>query len=212
MAKDGKQLTNKSSSGLKSLVDNKSQNKRLVIPQEDNGYMFITFSFKYFGQQRFFGIGEQDATWFVSLLDKMKELSGKTRKILESPTERKAYRFHPINWNAKKCPIKIEDIDSVPQNIIENAEEIIFWQFQLSKSTGRVVGFFYDNIFYIKQDNYYIEPVLVNGQPGEIYTSIDGTESNCIVWCDENNHLMFYLSAYLEPEVLINYAENTTKK
>ena len=70
----------------------------------------------------------------------------------------------------------------------------------------------YDNIFYIKQDNYYIEPVLVNGQPGEIYTSIDGTESNCIVWCDENNHLMFYLSAYLEPEVLINYAENTTKK
>mgnify|MGYP003289023157 CR=1 FL=1 len=149
MAKDGKQLTNKSSSGLKSLVDNKSQNKRLVIPQEDNGYMFITFSFKYFGQQRFFEIGEQDATWFVSLLDKMKELSGKTRKILENPTERKAYRFHPINWNAKKCPIKIEDIDSLPQNIIENAEEIIFWQFQLSKSTGRVVGFFYDNIFYI---------------------------------------------------------------
>lgn len=140
MAKDGKRLTNKSSSGLKSLVDDKYQNKRLVIPQEDNGYMFITFSFKYFGQQRYFGIGEQDATWFVSLLDRMKELSGKTRKILDNPTEREAYRLHPIKWEAKNCPIKIEDIDSVPQNIINNVEDDFFWQFQLSKSTGRVLS------------------------------------------------------------------------
>lgn len=70
----------------------------------------------------------------------------------------------------------------------------------------------YDSIFYIKQDNYHVEPVLINGQPGEIYTSIDSTESNCIVWCDEYNHLMFYLSAYLEPEILVKYAENTIKK
>lgn len=69
-----------------------------------------------------------------------------------------------------------------------------------------------DSIFYIKHENYIIKPVLINGQPGEIYTSIDGTESNCIVWCDEYNHLMFYLSAYLEPEILVKYAENTIKK
>jgi hypothetical protein len=70
----------------------------------------------------------------------------------------------------------------------------------------------YDNIFYVKQENFYVEPVLINGNPGELYTSIDGTESNCIVWCDEDTHIMFYLSAYLEPEILISYAKSTIQK
>jgi hypothetical protein len=39
---------------------------------------------KYFGQQEFFGIGEQDAVWFTNLFDRIKDLSGKTKVILES--------------------------------------------------------------------------------------------------------------------------------
>ena len=45
MVKDGKKLTNKSLWSKKPLVEKKTQNKRLVIPQKDNGMPFITFSF-----------------------------------------------------------------------------------------------------------------------------------------------------------------------
>ena len=151
MVKDGKRLTNKSLWSKKPLAEKKTQDKRLVIPQKDNGVPFITFSFKYFGQQKFFGIGEEDAVWFTNLFDRIKDLSGKTKAILESSTERDAYRLHPIDWSAKNCPITIADLESVPQNIKDNAEEDFFWQFQLSKGTGRVVGFFNEDttIFYI---------------------------------------------------------------
>lgn len=151
MVKDGKRLTNKSLWSKKPLAEKKTQDKRLVIPQGDNGLPFITFSFKYFGQQEFFGIGEQDAVWFTNLFDRIKDLSGKTKAILENSIERDAYRLHPIDWSAKNCPITIADLESVPQNIKDNAEEDFFWQFQLSKGTGRVVGFFNEDttIFYI---------------------------------------------------------------
>lgn len=151
MAKGGKRLTDKSSLGQKPLAEKRTQNKGLIIPQEDRSLPFITFSFKYFGQQDFFGIGEQDATWFANLFDRIKDLSGKTKAIIENPTERDAYRLHPIDWDARNCPITIADLSSVPQNIKDNAENDFFWQFQLSKGTGRVVGFFNEDstIFYI---------------------------------------------------------------
>ena len=117
MAKDGMLLTDKPSWGQKPLTDKKTQKKGLVIPQKDKGMPFITFSFKYFGQQEFFGIGEQDAVWFANLFDRIKDLSGKTRAVLENPIERDAYRLHPIDWSAKNCPISIADLASVPQNI-----------------------------------------------------------------------------------------------
>lgn len=151
MVQGGKRLTDKSSRGRKPLAGNKTQNKGLIIPQGDKGLPFITFSFKYFGQQEYFGIGEQDAAWFANLFDRIKDLSGKTKAVLENPTERDAYRLHPINWSAKNCPITIADLSSVPQNIKDNAENDFFWQFQLSKGRGRVVGFFNEDstVFYI---------------------------------------------------------------
>lgn len=153
MAKDGTRLTDKRKSAWtnKSLSEKKPQDKRLIIPQEDKGYPFISFSFKYFGQQEYFGIGEQDAIWFANLFDRIKDLSGKTKAILEDKIERDFYRLHPINWNAKNCPIRIADLASVPQIIKDNVEDDFFWQFQLSKGTGRVVGFFNESltIFYI---------------------------------------------------------------
>lgn len=151
MAKGGNKLTDKSLWTSKPLAQRIKQNKNLIIPQEDNGIPFISFSFKFFGQQDFFGIGEQDAVWFTNLFDRIKDLSGKTGAILDNPTDRDAYRLHPINWKAKNCAITISDLVSVPKIIKDNAEVDFFWQFQLSKGTGRVVGFFNEDctIFYI---------------------------------------------------------------
>lgn len=151
MAKGGKRLTNKPSSNQKPLTEGKTQNKDLVIPKADKDLPFISFSFRYFGQQDYFGFGDQDASWFANLFDRIKDLSGKTTAILENPAERKAYRLHPIDWNAKNCPITIADLVSVPKNIKDSAEKDFFWQFQLSKGTGRVIGFFNEDLttFYI---------------------------------------------------------------
>lgn len=151
MVKGGKQLTDNKHYNTKPLTNEKSKEKSLLIPQEDNGNPYITFSFRYFAQQQYFGIGDQKAPWFANLFDRIRDLSGKTKNILENQKERDAYRLHPIDWNAKNCPIKIKDLDSVPEIIKNNAEDDFFWQFQLSKGTGRVVGFFNEDfsIFYV---------------------------------------------------------------
>ena len=151
MVKGGKKLTDKKSLGNKSLAGKDTETKRLLVPRTDNGIPFLTFSFKFFTQQEYFGIGDQDAIWFANLLDRIKDLSGKTKAIVENPTDRDAYRLHPIDWDAKNCPITVDDLNSVPKNIRDNAEDDFFWQFQLSKGTGRVVGFFNEDFttFYI---------------------------------------------------------------
>lgn len=151
MAKNGKRLTDKKYNGTKPLTNEQSKAKSLLIPQEYKGNPYITFSFRYFAQQQYFGIGDQDAPWFANLFDRVKDLSGKTKSILENQKEREDYRLHPIDWTAKNCPITIDDLVSVPKAIKDNAEDDFFWQFQLSKGTGRVVGFFNEDfsIFYI---------------------------------------------------------------
>lgn len=151
MANDGSKSTDKNWKE-KSLTENKPQHAKSLIPQKNNdGLPFLTFSFRYCTQQEWFGIAGQDATWFANLQDRLKDLSGKNSNILEDKNVRKAYRMHPINWNAKNCPIKKEDLTSVPKTILDNAENDFFWQFQLSKGTGRVIGFFneYTTVFYI---------------------------------------------------------------
>lgn len=137
----------------KCLTKDKPQRAVALIPQKSQkGLPFITFSFRYCTQQEWFGIGGQDAAWFANLQDRLKDLSGKTSAILEDQQSRHTYRLHPIDWNAKDCPIKKTDLTTVPKVIIDaDTENNFFWQFQLSKSTGRVVGFFNEDntVFYI---------------------------------------------------------------
>lgn len=122
-----------------------------LIPQRENGLPYLSFSFRYVAQQEFFGIGGEDASWFANLQDRLRDLSGKTGAIVDNEAMRKAYRLHPIDWKAKNCPITADDLRSVPDVIKQNNTEDFFWQFQLSKGTGRVVGFFNEehSIFYI---------------------------------------------------------------
>jgi hypothetical protein len=101
-----------------------------------------SFSFKYFGQDRYFGLADSEPKWFVSLLERLKDLSAQSvDSFLSSYSIKDAYRYHLIDWNATNIPIQRKDIDWVDKNIIDNEVDYQFYQFQVSKAKGRVVGF-----------------------------------------------------------------------
>ena len=101
-----------------------------------------SFSFKYFRQIDYFGIDGMQNKWFISLLEKLQELSNYDVNLLAVNIPLKnANRYHIINWDAKNIPIKRSDIDWIEKDIIDNEEDFPFFQFQLSKALGRIVGF-----------------------------------------------------------------------
>lgn len=108
------------------------------------------FSFLYWKQIDNFGLdcNGVSKTWFVSLLDRLRELSSKT---IEQVTirEKDSWRFHAINWNQKNIPISKSSLSWIPTDVI-HSEEVEFYQFQVSQALGRIIGFFgAENIFYI---------------------------------------------------------------
>lgn len=150
MGKNGKKSpVNNPWENAKPLTEGKPKAASLVPRADRQGLPFLTFSFRYCTQQEYFGIAGQDAAWFANLQDRLKDLSGKTGAIVESKKDRADYRLHPIDWG--KAPIRKDDLKSVPKCLIDGAEDDFFWQFQLSKGTGRVIGFFSADmaVFYI---------------------------------------------------------------
>ena len=86
-----------------------------------------------------------------------------------------------------------------------------------SDSIGNNLYFTYSTIpenadFFIKRDDYEIEQVLVSGNPADFYLSIDGTESNGIIWCDDNEKVTFFISAMMGKDELLDFAESVRPK
>ncbi len=101
-----------------------------------------SFSFKYYRQIDYFGLDGMPNKWFVTLLDKFNELSKQDINAFSADYSLKiANRYHVIDWSAKNIPIKRDDINWIEKNIIDNEEDFPFYQFQLSKALGRVIGF-----------------------------------------------------------------------
>lgn len=102
----------------------------------------IVFSFAYFRQIEYFGLGGCSTSWFTSIFDRFVTLSALTQKELQQ--QRDSYRYHPINWKQKNIPIQRHDLFWVPNGIIENEEEIDFFQLSVSKGNGRFIGYWGD--------------------------------------------------------------------
>jgi len=101
-----------------------------------------TFSLQYWKQISKFGLGQSNASWFVSLLEKLSDLSKKDPDIfLSDRGEKNAWRYHGINWQQQNIPIQRSDLDWIPKIYLLNDEEYPLVQFQISKALGRVVGF-----------------------------------------------------------------------
>ena len=53
-----------------------------------------------------------------------------------------------------------------------------------------------------------VQDITVNGCPGQLYRSLDGEESNSILWIDEEANIQFFLDAYADESALLHMAES----
>lgn len=141
MVKNGKSLTNhRPNFGNKSLVT-KEEDKQIKKEKK------LNFSFLYFKQIEYFGIGNCSSKWHVGLLDRLGELGKMTiEEILENNKGSKTLRCHPINWSQNNIPIQRKNLDWLPNEILINDEEFPIMQISISTSTGRIIGYFDKNL------------------------------------------------------------------
>lgn len=102
-----------------------------------------TFSMRFWRQAEYFGVGDQQASWFISLCERLAALcSIGLDEFFKDNQARDNFRFHEIDWDAKNVPVRRSDFDWVPPTYLENEDDYPFHQFHVSKALGRVVGFF----------------------------------------------------------------------
>lgn len=150
-------------------------NKSLVTKEQENKIKRrkITFSFSYFRQIPNFQIGACSKKWYVGLLERLGALGEMSpQEVLEENKGSDALRCHPIDWDTKNIPIQRKNLEWLPKEILENEDEFPIMQLSITKSTGRIVGYFDrdSSIFHIilldpkhniqpsKKTNYQIQP------------------------------------------------------
>lgn len=106
----------------------------------------FVFSFRFFRQAEYFGLGDMDNGWFSALLEKLSEISKADFESLSSDIRAKQiWRLHEINFSAKGVITPRSSFDWVAKPYLENSEEYPFFQFQITKGHGRVIGFWDEN-------------------------------------------------------------------
>lgn len=101
----------------------------------------IKVSFEFFdAENKFFTLGNIEKEWFTDLLEELKNLSNLTKKQIFNEYKKK-YKPHPYYDSLKSLNYKDEYLTN-PQ--YEGT------QLTLTKSTGRIHGFFIGNIYYIR--------------------------------------------------------------
>ncbi|MDH3997498.1 MAG: hypothetical protein OET90_01545, partial [Desulfuromonadales bacterium] len=100
------------------------------------------FSFRYWRQIDYFGLSRSEGKWFSSFLERLKLLGEEEiDKFIADRAKSASWRYHKINWEQENIPVKIEDLDWLPDYCKSNQDEFPLLQFQVSQSLGRVIGF-----------------------------------------------------------------------
>lgn len=56
-------------------------------------------------------------------------------------------------------------------------------------------------------EEFTVKQVNINGCPGDLYVSLDPSESHALVWIDETNGVAFTITSFLDPDVILHIAE-----
>lgn len=118
------------------------QTNKPVIPDSKRNQQHWSFSFRYYNQVPYFGLGGVSTKWFISLLERLRDLCKEDiNNFFKDHRIKEANRYHKINWDAINIPIKRNEINWLDKNIIDNEDDYPFFQFQISTGLGRVIGF-----------------------------------------------------------------------
>ena len=115
---------------------------RLPVVDEVPPPRRFVFSYRYFRQLKYFEIGALNSGWFLAFFEKMTEISSKDfDALMTNFREKNAWRLHKIDWNHRSVPYQRNALNWIDRRYIENEEEFPFFQFQITKAFGRVIGF-----------------------------------------------------------------------
>lgn len=111
---------------------------RIATPPPPAG--FISFSFRFQARTGKFNTAACDPGWFETLLERLKSPSGlRPQEVLSSRSP--SLRAHPIDFTRTSEPAGFAHLN-------EQLRGYEPYQFQLSRGTGRVHGFFIDFVFH----------------------------------------------------------------
>jgi hypothetical protein len=165
------------------------------------------FSFRYWRQAEYFGVDQCDKAWFVSLLQRLAEVSALDVDDALSGSYGTALRCHSIDWTARNIPISKNDIDWLGDY---SSEDIELVQFSISTGRGRVIGFFdgeqifnvvlldhFHNLQPAKKHNYQVRATYISQSA---ITKLSVTFEKLIVGCphlspDQQKELLAALKA-----------------
>jgi hypothetical protein len=117
-------------------------NRKIPITKTPPKPLRWTFSFRYWRQIEYFGLDRAQPSWFVSLLERLVELSAHPiDDFFSNSPAKKYYRYHEIDWDQKNIPIKREDLAWLDHDYLVNSEDYPLVQLMISKALGRIIGF-----------------------------------------------------------------------
>lgn len=121
---------------LNTITDHKPPSPRGVADT------YLRFSFSYWRQEKpYFGLEGATKEWFITLLEKLKDLSDKTvEEFLTNGFLKDAFRIHAISWTS--CSITEESFRNFLPLDYRSSEDYEIYQFKITNSKGRVIGFF----------------------------------------------------------------------
>ncbi len=106
----------------------------------------FSFSLRYWNQIDYFGLGKSNPGWFISLLNRLRELCNEpVERFLDDSRFQYELRFHEANWNAHNIPITPDDL-GLPAKFRNNLKERPIFQIHISKAMGRILGFWDDEV------------------------------------------------------------------
>lgn len=139
------------------VVDVLSRLRSEVATDDDNKKIKISYEFLDTTND-LFGLGGIEKEWYSDLMGELKMLTSITRKQLFGEYKKK-FKPHPYS--------KVDLLNYKDEFLINPQYEA--FQLRLTKSTGRIHGFFVGNIFYIRFFDRWHNMYDVEGYPGIQY-------------------------------------------
>lgn len=102
-----------------------------------------TFSFKYWGQLKYFGLSEGTPDLFSGIYEGLGRVGPELGQLRHGKhVNSEPYNYHKVDLTQAKVPLKRDDFDWLPDAIRKNKAEFDFFQFSIFHEPIRIVGFF----------------------------------------------------------------------